>query len=102
MVIFSIKKLKLMKKKCIYKKKFINKNIVNIVNNIVNFFLSLKKEKVTITNIIKKNNAVNLDKRATKIKKLLNHIKKIEYPKLFMLKFSWFLNKLKEIPATIK
>ena len=44
----------------------------------------------------------NLDKTATKIKKLLNHIKKIQYAKLFMLKFSWFLNKLKKIPATIK
>ena len=52
--------------------------------------------------MIKKNSAVNLDKTATKIKKLLNHNKKMQYAKLFMLKFSWFVNKLKEIPATIK
>ena len=102
MVIFSIKKLKLMKKKCRYKKKFIKENIENIENKINNFFLSFQKEKIAISNIIKKNTAVGLDKMATKKKKLLSHIKKIQHAKLLVPIFSSFLNKLKEIPATIK
>ena len=71
-----------------YKKKFVNKNIENIESRIMNFFLSLKKEKIIIANIIKKNNAVGLDKTATKKKKLLNHIKKIQYTKLLVHIFS--------------